>query len=151
MRVELCSSARRDRLGDVTDAIAERMARPGLEPSGRRPRSGHGCHRRAYGETRTRTVRTTSPVRARMPSPSVWRDPDSNRPDDVPGQGTDAIAERMARPGLEPSGRRPRSGHGCHRRAYGETRTRTVRTTSPVRARMPSPSVWRDPDSNRPD
>src|SRR5579862_4336208 len=105
------------------------MARPGLQPSGRRPRSRHGRQARSNGETRTRTVRTTSPVTARTSSPRRWRDPDSNRPDDVPGHGTDAKPEAMARPGLEPSGRRPRSRHGRQARNDGETRTRTGDTT----------------------
>src|ERR1700686_4364776 len=98
------------------------MARPGLRPSGRCPRSWHG-------ETRTRTVRTMSPVLARTPPQIRWRDPDSNRPDDVPGLGTDATTDPMARPGLEPSGRCPRSWHGRHHRSDGETRTRTGDTT----------------------
>src|ERR1700756_29098 len=38
------------------------MARPGLEPAGRRPRSRHGRHPEADGETRTRTGDTTISV-----------------------------------------------------------------------------------------
>ena len=47
------------------------------------------------------------------------------------GHGTDARDQSlMARPGLEPSGRRPRSRHGCPRPVPdGETRTRTGDTT----------------------
>ena len=112
-----------------TDAKRARMARPGLEPSGRCPRCGHGCQAGADGETRTRIVRTMSPDWARMPSGRGWRDPDSNRPDDVPGWGMDAKPARMARPGLESSGRCPRLGHGCQAGADGETRTRTGDTT----------------------
>ena len=38
-----------------------------------------------------------------------WRDRDSNPPDDVPGHGRTPEPDPMARPGLEPSGRRPGS------------------------------------------
>ena len=55
-------------LAHASPVTAQAMARLALEPSGRHPRSRHGRHKRKR-----------------------WRDPDSNRPDDVPGRGTDAI------------------------------------------------------------
>ncbi len=44
-------SGRPEAPSGVTDALTQAMARPGLEPSGRCPRSSHGCPHTSDGET----------------------------------------------------------------------------------------------------
>ena len=80
--------------------VARPPRRPGSPGGRRRPRARRPRQR---ARRRAGAQPLTPPVLAREGSGPhqlrVWRDPDSNRRDDVPGVGTDGI-EAMARPGL---------------------------------------------------